>query len=51
MTGLDAIVKYLSYMSGGFRDKNIVDEILVYNEDDLRALIHVKDWMCSYQSP
>lgn len=41
--GLWAIWRYSEYLRSG--DTEIRDEILTYNEDDCRALMHVKDWL------
>ena len=50
MTGLEAIVKYLEYLTDEFRDSTILNDMIAYNEDDLRALVHIKDWMSTYTS-
>ena len=41
--GLWAMLKYIEYT--GSHDAEIRNEILTYNEDDCRALMHIKDWL------
>ena len=37
------MLKYIEYT--GSHDAEIRNEILTYNEDDCRALMHIKDWL------
>ena len=41
--GLWAMIAYLDYQAE--RTPQLREEILTYNEDDCRALMHVKDWL------
>lgn len=41
--GLWAMIAYLDYQAK--RNPRLREEILTYNEDDCRALMHVKDWL------
>ena len=41
--GLWAMARYEQYVNS--RSANIREELLTYNEDDCRALMHVKDWL------
>ena len=41
--GLWAMARYEQYVNSG--PTNIRKELLTYNEDDCRALMHVKDWL------
>ena len=40
-----AMIEYRRYCNLGSTDTTIRDEILTYNEDDCRALMHIKDWL------
>ena len=41
--GMWAMLRYTEYI--GSQDTDIRKEILTYNEDDCRAVMHVKDWL------
>ena len=43
--GNTAWVRYHQYLDSGSVDTEARNEILTYNEDDCRALMHVKDWL------
>ena len=43
--GNTAWMRYHQYFNSGLLDTEARDEILTYNEDDCRAVMHVKDWL------
>lgn len=47
VTGLTTVALYLSYVSTGSSDEGIKEKILVYNEDDCLATMHIFDWVLS----
>lgn len=44
--GAQAVFWYAQWLETG--DRNFLDTILVYNEDDCRATYHVKDWLVQF---
>lgn len=47
VTGLTTVALYLAYVSSGSSDENSKEKILIYNEDDCRATMHIYDWLLS----
>ena len=45
-TGGESVDKFEQYLATG--DRAILDSIIRYNEDDVRATAHVKDWLEEY---
>ena len=47
MDGLNATVQYLKYYNNQ-NNQSIIDSLIQYNYDDLRATWRIKDWLYSY---
>lgn len=45
VTGLTSVALYLAYVSSGSSDEESKEKILVYNEDDCLATMHIFDWI------
>jgi uncharacterized protein len=50
MDALTAVVLYREYNSTGAKNNGLLKKILVYNEDDCRAVMFVKDWLVGTQN-
>ena len=42
---LETIVLYQQFLDSGSQDKDMASRILIYNEDDCLATMHIKDWL------
>ena len=40
---------YIKYVDSGGMDKTSKDKIIIYNEDDCFATMHIYDWIMSQQ--
>ena len=49
VTGLNSIALYLRYVESDGREDQCREKILVYNEDDCLATMHVFDWLLAQQ--
>lgn len=45
-TGGDSVDQFEKYLES--KDRALLDAIIMYNEDDVRATAHLKDWLSSY---
>ncbi|PKB70803.1 MAG: hypothetical protein BZY87_09815 [SAR202 cluster bacterium Io17-Chloro-G6] len=47
VTGLTTVALYLTYVGTGSSDEESKEKILIYNEDDCLATMHIYDWILS----
>ena len=45
MEGRSAIAKYVTYLVDKSQYANELQNIIDYNEDDIYAMVHIKDWL------
>jgi len=50
VTGVGSMALYMRYVESGSADKAIRDKIVVYNEDDCFATMHIYDWVLAQES-
>ena len=50
VTGLGSMALYMRYVESGGSDRTAKDKIVVYNEDDCFATMHIYDWVMAQES-
>ena len=50
VTGVGSMALYMRYVESGGVDKHTRDKIVVYNEDDCFATMHIYDWVMAQES-
>ncbi|MCI0863264.1 MAG: ribonuclease H-like domain-containing protein, partial [Chloroflexi bacterium] len=49
VTGVGSMDLYMKYVESGSTDRTSKDKILVYNEDDCFATMHIYDWVMAQE--
>lgn len=50
VTGVGSMTLYMNYVESGGSDQTAKDKIVVYNEDDCFATMHIYDWVMAQES-